>query len=219
LSLDVDITSTKASTESIAGELRRLMAQGALPPGIHLRQDELAAQFNVSRSPVREALKLLVAEGSVRHDRNRGYFIASLDSREMEQLYLLRRLVETEVLRTLRWPNTQELNHLKELLVRVVNAAETEDYPRYSIDHRALHFSVFDLSDQHIFVKHAKDLWDLTDRYRALIVPELKNVGDDENEMLEALQSQAREILLTHFENSRLTIEATLRKVLARRGL
>ena len=219
MSPDVDTTSTKASGESIAGELRRLMAQGALPPGIHLRQDELAAQFNVSRSPIREALKLLVAEGSVRHDRNRGYFIASMDAREMEQLYLLRRLVETELLRTLRWPDAQELNHLNELLGRVVDAADAEDYPQYAIEHRALHFSVFDLSDQNIFVKHAKDLWDLTDRYRALIVPELKNVGDDENEMLEALRSQDREILLSHFEKSRLTIEAMLRKVLARRGL
>ena len=219
MSLDADVTSTKATGESIATELRRLMAQGSLPPGIHLRQDDLATQFNVSRSPIREALKLLVAEGSVRHDRNRGYFIASLDSREMEQLYLLRRLIETEVLRTLSWPDVRELDALGELLGKVVEAAEAEDYPRYAIEHRALHFSVFDLSDQHIFVRHAKDLWDLTDRYRALIVPELKNVGDDENEMLEALRSQDREILLSHFEKSRLTIEAMLRKVLARRGL
>lgn len=219
VTLETDVGPPPATAESIAAELRQLMAKGALPPGIHLRQEELAARFNVSRSPVREALGLLVAEGSVRRDRNRGFFISSLDSREMEQLYLLRRLIETEVLRTIRWPELKELERLDHLLGEVIQSADAEDYSQYAIHHRALHFAVFDLSAQHVFVKTAKDLWDSTDRYRALIVPELRDVGNDENKMLDALRSQDRNRLLDHFEKSRLQIEAMLRRTLARRGL
>jgi len=208
-----------ASGDMIAAKLRKLMAQGALPPGIHLRQEELAVRFNVSRSPIREALKLLVAEGSVEHDHNRGYFIASLDSSEMEQLYLLRRLVETEVLRTIRWPTAEELEHLQIALRRVVDSAQVEDYAQYAIEHRALHFAVFELSAKSVFVKQAKDLWDLTDRYRAILVPELSEVGDDEGEMLGALSRQDREGLLAHFEKSRSTVESMLRRILTHRGL
>jgi DNA-binding GntR family transcriptional regulator len=199
--------------------LRKLMAQGALPPGIHLRQEELAARFKVSRSPIREALKLLVAEGSVTHDHNRGYFIASLDSSEMEQLYLLRRLIETEVLRTIRWPTPEELDHLAGLLKRVVDAARAEDFAQYAVEHRAIHFAVFDLSTKWVFIKQAKELWGLTDRYRALVVPELSDVGDDEGEMLTALGEKDRDGLLAHFERSRSTIETMLRRILAHRGL
>ena len=52
-----------ASTELIANALREAISVGDIPAGAALKQDEIAAQFDVSHTPVREALKLLISEG------------------------------------------------------------------------------------------------------------------------------------------------------------
>ena len=57
-----------------------MIVRGALAPGVHLSQADLAETFGVSRFPVREALKLLAAETIVVHDLNRGFFVAALSS-------------------------------------------------------------------------------------------------------------------------------------------
>ena len=57
---------------AVAEELRRLILSGELAPGTHLRQVELAERFNVSTTPVREALGLLARQGLVRHDVQKG---------------------------------------------------------------------------------------------------------------------------------------------------
>src|SRR5690606_6326736 len=78
----------------IAHEIRELINRGVLSPGVHLGQTELAERFETSRAPVREALKLLATEGTLTHDKNRGFFVSPLSSDEVQQLYRLRELVE-----------------------------------------------------------------------------------------------------------------------------
>ena len=90
----------------IANELRSLIARGTLAPGMRLGQTELAEQFNASRVPVREALKLLSSEGIIEHDPNRGFFVTRLSRDEAEQLFTLRHLVEDELLSTIEWPSS-----------------------------------------------------------------------------------------------------------------
>ena len=83
-------TAVKSSTgvpSKIADELRSMIARGTLSPGMRLGQTELATQFNASRVPVREALKLLSSEGIVEHDPNRGFFVTRLSRDEAEQLF------------------------------------------------------------------------------------------------------------------------------------
>ncbi|HEX4195602.1 MAG TPA: GntR family transcriptional regulator, partial [Stellaceae bacterium] len=89
-----------------------MIVRGALAPGIHLSQEELADSFGVSRFPIREALKLLAAETIVVHDLNRGFFVAALSSAEAKQLYRLRKLVETDLFEGLIWPSAQQLKSL-----------------------------------------------------------------------------------------------------------
>lgn len=84
----------------IAQEIRKLINRGQLPPGLQLRQSDLADRFGISRVPVREALKLLAAESIIEHDPNRGFFVAPLSTDEARQLYRLRHLLEAELLST-----------------------------------------------------------------------------------------------------------------------
>jgi DNA-binding GntR family transcriptional regulator len=87
------------TADSVAAALRAALHQGRWSPGAALRQEELAAEFGVSRIPVREALNKLQAEGLVVVEPNRGAFVASLSPAEVHEVFDLRVLLECDVLR------------------------------------------------------------------------------------------------------------------------
>lgn len=66
----------------IAAQLAALIAAGEVGAQSHLTTPALADRFSVSRSPVREALRLLEEQGLVRQEKNRGYFVNALNARE-----------------------------------------------------------------------------------------------------------------------------------------
>lgn len=74
--------------------LRRRLADGTYPPGSHLREEDLAAQLGVSRTPVREALRRLDAEGWLRVVPNQGAFTQDWSPRDIEEVFDLRALLE-----------------------------------------------------------------------------------------------------------------------------
>lgn len=75
--------------------LRRRLADGTYPPGSRLREEDLAAQLGVSRTPVREALRRLDAEGWLRVVPNQGAFAADWSDADIEEVYDLRAVLES----------------------------------------------------------------------------------------------------------------------------
>src|SRR5919198_2007479 len=83
-----------ALAERLAGELQAQVASGKLPLGSWLRQDHLAAELGVSRTPIREALRLLSARGVVELIPNRGARVRLPRLREIREAYVLRAELE-----------------------------------------------------------------------------------------------------------------------------
>jgi DNA-binding GntR family transcriptional regulator len=79
--------------------LREALLDGTLPAGTRLIQSDLAAQLDVSVTPVREALRDLAAEGLVIFDPHRGALVRSLDLAEVKEIYELRMLLEPVMIR------------------------------------------------------------------------------------------------------------------------
>lgn len=86
-------------TQQVASLIRDGILQGKLKGGQVLRQEDLAAQLNVSRIPVREALRQLDAEGFVALNPHRGAVVVSLSAAEVEEIYDIRVALETQALR------------------------------------------------------------------------------------------------------------------------
>jgi len=84
---------SEAERSSGAGAYERLLRaieEGELAPGSRLREAELAERFQISRTPVREALGRLEAQGLVAHEPHRGASVAQLDYGQVSELYDLR---------------------------------------------------------------------------------------------------------------------------------
>lgn len=82
------------STGMIADALRNAICNGEISPGAPLKQDEIAEEFDVSHTPVREALKILVSEGLATLHHNRGCLVADLSSTVARELMEFRALIE-----------------------------------------------------------------------------------------------------------------------------
>ena len=210
----------------IAQQIRELISRGVLFPGVHLGQIELAERFETSRAPVREALKLLASEGTLNHDKNRGFFVAQLSSDEVRQLYRLRELVEGEVLATVVWPNPERLAQLAAQLDRVTALRADDKRAEWAAEHRAYHQAIFDLSNQKLMVREVRRLWALTDRYRSLLFAmpreDLRRpTGQliNERKMLEAIEQHDAKRLRKVVDDERTYARDKLLELLNRRGL
>jgi len=84
---------------AVAEKLREQIIRGEVPENSQLRQDAIAAQFQVSRIPVREALRQLEAEGLIAIVPNRGAVVTALSPNDIEELFTIRALLEPDVLK------------------------------------------------------------------------------------------------------------------------
>src|SRR5690606_29038054 len=89
----------KTVVEMAVEILRDKILHGDYREGSPLRQDALAAELGVSRIPVREALRQLEVEGLVTFSPHLGAVVSSLSLNEIEELFDLRALLESELLR------------------------------------------------------------------------------------------------------------------------
>ncbi len=84
--------------QSLHGELfarlRQLIIAGELAPGSKIPERELCARFGVSRTPLREAIKVLAAQGLVRLEQHRGAIVAEMEPVELEELLPISAAIE-----------------------------------------------------------------------------------------------------------------------------
>lgn len=98
-STDSTMTTYKTRAQFVADDLRNRILGGEFKGGTQLRQDALAKDYDVSRIPVREALLALEAEGLVVLYAHKGAFTAELSIAKIRELFELRVLLETYVLK------------------------------------------------------------------------------------------------------------------------
>lgn len=199
-------------------ELRRAITTGELRPGDAIRQDTLAARLDVSRVPLREALKTLEAEGLVVHHVHRGYFVAELSLADLEEIYRIRRLLETEAVRAALARMPDELPGALERVQREVErAAEAGDVLAMAGANRRFHFTLIEASGMPRLVRLIATLWDATDAYRALYYaedPHRELAVDEHRAVLTAVTEADPDALVHWLDRHREHAVAALHEVL-----
>lgn len=109
----------------IYDQLHRMMIRFEIPPGVRINEVELAAQLQVSRTPLREALNRLASEGLLSLEPNRGFRCRPLDTKETIDLYEAREVVELGAIRyAVRRAEDEEIGDLERFWTDV--AARTD---------------------------------------------------------------------------------------------
>ncbi|AUS08790.1 GntR family transcriptional regulator [Laceyella sacchari] len=123
---------SKASTgDRVACELRMRIISGMIKRGTVLSENKLAADFAVSRSPIREALRTLSAENIIRLERM-GAVVVGLTEKEIEEIYDVRLLIESFVFERLVKMDTDalvmELSKILEMMKVAVKYRDADEF-------------------------------------------------------------------------------------------
>ena len=197
---------TTATVRRVADELRRLIASGELLPGQPVRQEHMAEQLGVSRLPVREALRLLSADGLVSHVHNVGYTVTRLGQAEFGQIYTMRRLLESEVVRDLPPAAAPQLAAITAVNDQLADAARKLDLAAMRARNHDFHFAIFRLSPRALIVAEIERLWNLATPYHAMYLYSAdarRAVLAEHAEILTALRAADNEKLAALLEQHR----------------
>jgi DNA-binding GntR family transcriptional regulator len=149
-----------------SARLRGLIIDRVLLPGEKIRQAALAAELGLSRSPLREALRTLEAEGVLVHEANRGYVVARFDLEDLIEIHRMREMFESALLCSIRPPTTHTLERLEAFNAEMSRGIDDEDVTVVLRANREFHFEIFELSPLAQFKREAHRLWHLSEGYR-----------------------------------------------------
>jgi DNA-binding GntR family transcriptional regulator len=131
---------TRNASSAATELIRQAIIDGRLPPGRRLKEEELARELGISRTPVREALLMLHAEGLVDNAPNRGAAVRSHSVEDLDDLYQLRALLEGYSTRRAATRLTDdEIHELRESCERFNDLLAT-DADMSDLVHENLHF-------------------------------------------------------------------------------
>lgn len=127
--------------------IRLAILRGELLPGQRLSQAKLAQSVGISRTPLREALRMIQREGLITTEPGRMIHIASVTVGDLDELYALRINLETASAR-MAVPNLvgEDLSEMERCFQRMIEAEEIDDFDIFDEANRAFH---------HVVLKHA----------------------------------------------------------------
>jgi DNA-binding GntR family transcriptional regulator len=141
------INAPRALAEDAAERIREQILSGGFRPGQHLVESRIAQQLHISRGPVREAFKLLRAEGLVEEEPRRGTFVVHLDSKDVREVYQLRAAIEGRAARLLATGrDPRALEELRGLVDRIDEAVRSGNMQAVSRADLAFHEALCRLS-------------------------------------------------------------------------
>lgn len=154
---------TPTASEVIATHLREAIVSGHFAEDEPIRQDDIAKLFNVSKIPVREALKRLEAEGLVLFQRNKGAVVTRISEPELAQMFEVRVLLEVQAIR-LAVPNMSEATFAEAERICAAFLGE-DDVGRWSELNWQLHACLYEPAQRPFLLNLIRSIHDKLERY------------------------------------------------------
>ncbi|WP_323778882.1 GntR family transcriptional regulator [Leisingera sp.] len=152
--------------EMIVSDLRQRILSGELAEGEAIRQELLAKEYDVSRMPVREALKRLSAEGLVQWENNRGGTVIKHSLHEIGEIFDLRVLIEVDLFRR-AIPNMSEAHFeaCERLLTEMERSYEADDVSQWGKFNHEYHMGLYAAADRRMSMEFLERISLHSDRY------------------------------------------------------
>lgn len=132
----------------VADQLRQRIFDGDLRPGQFVDEPALSDLLGISRTPLREALKVLTAEGLLRHEPRRGCFVREVTERDLDEIFPVIALLEGRcAFEAARHANDADLEALALMHDRLQARADAGDIAGYYETNHTIHEAIITLAD------------------------------------------------------------------------
>jgi DNA-binding GntR family transcriptional regulator len=189
--------------------IRDRILSGEIPPSVAIRQDSLAAELQISKIPLREALARLEQDGLLVSHPNRGFFVRDLSTGEAEEVFALRLKIEPDAAAfACRAANEQERQEARQAFERLVIAAAAHE-PTVGALNRAFHLALVRPGGRLVTTNAVRGLHIIADRYvRKHLEPHYRHIQaeSEHQEILDAWlrpdPRKVKKLLFAHLEHT-----------------
>lgn len=207
-------TGNAVASRRIADFLRTAILEDELTPGTRILQEEIAEQLGVSRIPVREALRMLNADGLVTIVSNSGAWVSRLSQRECSEAYRMRERLEPLLLRSSMERLTDEdVERLDELAHVMERTDSVDEFMRLD---REFHLDSYAAAAPSYLADVVHRLWNTTHHYRRSYTrltgaPTLAVTHFEHHLIVDGIRRRdgddAERVLVTHIRRTRRELE------------
>ncbi len=199
-------------SRNLPGHVQQMLLEAILTrvlrPGERLLIDEIAAHFGISKIPVREAVKALVANGWLESMPRRGTYVRTLSEQELREVFEMRRMLEPYSARKAAERRTAgQLAELRELIVEGNESIRRRDIVSNSRINSRFHSVIAEAVGNRIICESLKDLQSRIRRYYVEIDWKIRRDSFAEHKRIfDAVRDQdgdlAESLTLTHIDHS-----------------
>lgn len=189
----------RSLAEDAADRIREQILDGGFKQGEHLVEAKIAEQLNISRGPVREAFKLLRAEGLLKEEPRRGTFVVSLTAQDVREIYGLRAALEGRAGRMIARANDPTtLARLRALADEIDRAVDAGDAVAASRADLAFHEGLCELCGNtrihEVFMRYVPTLRGLL-RLDEQVLRSLDEISRQHRPFVDALEAGDEELV------------------------
>ncbi len=213
---------SKTLREEIVDILREAIIKNKLKPGTKISEMELAEEYGISRTPVREALWQLESEGFVKIIPRKGAVVATITEEDVRNFYELRALLESyAATRTLDKMTEKDIKKLESLNKKMEKAYKAGDVKELYRAHNEFHKQLIKHCENKLLLQILENLYQRFQRFRWYLTLLKKMEGSIEQhwQIIDAIKRRDREAVAELVkENAYYGIETLIREVLKRSG-
>lgn len=216
--MNIESISRQSLHIELVERLRDLIVDGTLPAGDKIPERELCERFGVSRTPMREALKVLAADGLVSLAPNRGSWVSKITVAELEEVFPIMGVLEgLSGEMACNHISESQITRIREIHAEMVEHFEARDMAAYFRTNQAIHEAILEAANNPTLrsmyrslaarMRRARYLANMTDERWAQAV-------DEHKQILQALEDRAGKKLATilrqHLQNKFETVRQWL---------
>lgn len=198
--------------EQIRSLIHERIVEGELAPGSRINEVRLAEELGVSRTPLREAMMGLVAEGALSAIPRRGFFVLPLSEEELRHIYPIRGLLDPEALRLSGLPPHDRISRLRKLNERMRRAKDAAE--RVRLDD-AWHIELVVDCPNPVLLDLIREFMARTRRYELAFYRERSNLEMSTGDHANVLDAAERKDLEAAIEALRVNLTSGFEPILA----
>lgn len=203
----------QVASQRVADVIADRILTGVLAPGTRIKQEELAAELDASRVPVREAFRILESRGLVVLRANSGAWVAEMSEHDLSLSYQIRERIEPLLLLdSMPRLTDDDIAKMKAIQEAIEQTSEVEDF---LVLDRKLHWLTYSRNQAPQLAAMVERLWDTTQHYRREFIRLTGGrrswVTDSEHRLLiEAIErgdgATAEQVLAIHIQRTRVEL-------------